>query len=442
MSRFAFFEQNTIFVNDQGRDLFVLLRMVQEGKIPLIGPSTSLNSDLGSMYFGPSYYYFLFPLILIQKDPLLFSSVVPVLFLLVIVLMTFMAKLIPKDVRLLFLFFFIFSSFGLYYTHFLWNLNIGFLLSFILFLIYIQFHQHITSRIFYLLVFGFVSGFAFQMHYGTFFLFAAIGISILKKYNTKKALFYFLGIITSFAPMMIFDIRHHFILSRTIYGIIASFAKDAKKEYFDLFSTGGSIFDAYIFPAIQIHPAIKTIIAVFVLMVIISYLIKAKDMICKTIFYGFILFLVSFVIFKREFAYYLACFFPFYCLGFSYLVLSLLKSKNKIKYGIIIGLVVYFLINTKEILRKKDEPLSLAVQKKAAFSIAESIQNKSNTVLLSAYPHHDDRNGIAYILKTKYSISENSKSENAFILCFSPCTKTKDARLIMVDSVSIYRIIK
>ena len=50
------------FTFDQGRDLLVVARMIYEGKLTLIGPTTGLQG----IFYGPTWYYFLAPLLFLS----------------------------------------------------------------------------------------------------------------------------------------------------------------------------------------------------------------------------------------------------------------------------------------------------------------------------------------------------------------------------------------
>lgn len=45
------------FLEDEGRDLLIMHRMIDQGRPVLLGPQTST----GNMYLGPLYYYLVTP---------------------------------------------------------------------------------------------------------------------------------------------------------------------------------------------------------------------------------------------------------------------------------------------------------------------------------------------------------------------------------------------
>ena len=167
ITRFIFLKQTAFFLNDQGRDLQVLLEMVRDRHLTLIGPATSFYAVMGSLYFGPYYSYFLLPFFLINRSPLFMTLIFPVLFSLIVFLIGFVQinKAFNQTTKMLLLILLITSSYSLYYTRFLWNLNLGLLLSILLFLTSLKYKHLILKNKKTLFIYGLISGAVFQVHY-------------------------------------------------------------------------------------------------------------------------------------------------------------------------------------------------------------------------------------------------------------------------------------
>lgn len=442
ITRFIYLDKTAHFVNDQGRDLLILNEIVINSKLSLIGPATSFHSTLGSLYFGPYYYYFLLPFFLLSKDPIVLTAIFPILFILICTLLI-KVKGINKNTKILFLIFSIFSSYSLYYSRFLWNLNLGFLLSFIVFLLFLLFNKAIFSKKIYLIIFGFICGMVFQVHYGMLFLYLALIIIFLKK---KRCLYYLTGFFLSFLPFIIFDIRHKFIILKTLLGVILDFFQKVGEQNFNIFHIFSKLFNSYLIPDLFIHDFWKLLFGFILLILILKYLFTKNTILFKLLRYSFILFLVSFFIFKRNFDYYLACFFLFYYLGFSLFLSNIFSKKRNISYILYVFIIIFVITNLHYYFSQNNYKYSIYTQNRIAEAIdskINSINSDINKINLSALPHHDDRKGVEYILLTRYKIQNYNKSRDKFIICYSRECFKKDYKLIYnVRDIGLYYVLE
>src|SRR3989344_6678554 len=130
--RLLYLNKTAFFVNDQGRDLLVLYNLVHNQQLTLIGPATSLTGALGNIYFGPFYYYYLIPFYMISSSPIFITILFPILFSFGLLLFS-RIKSMDWWQKITFLLLSGSSWYLIYYTTFIWNLNLAIILSLILF---------------------------------------------------------------------------------------------------------------------------------------------------------------------------------------------------------------------------------------------------------------------------------------------------------------------
>ncbi|MCX6732320.1 MAG: hypothetical protein NTV98_02155, partial [Candidatus Roizmanbacteria bacterium] len=312
ISRFLWLDKTAFFVSDQGRDMMVLHNIVINKSLTLIGPATSFAGNYGNIYFGPYYYYFLLPFYLLNNQPYFITSIFPLLFILGLILF-FKIKELKSYEKIIISLLLISSSFSLYYTRFIWNLNLAFLLSFILFSIFLIYRKKITVNGVLMLVFGIASGAIFQMHYAMFFLYICLPIFFWKSW--KNLLLYASGFIVSFFPFVLFDIRHSHVLSRNIYSLVVGMHPQIKTANFTFLQIFEKVFNYLLVPSINLYPLIKSLFMMGLYLFTIYFYIRQKKILNHFIALIFIVFLISFSIFKRDFDYYLACFYIWFYIG-------------------------------------------------------------------------------------------------------------------------------
>ena len=435
VTRFYRLGETAFFVNDQGRDIKVLYNMLINGKMTLIGPATSFAGQFGNIYFGSYYYYFLLPFYLISKSAYFMTGVFPALFILGVFLF-FLVKEFKFGQKFIIGLLLVFSWFSLYYTRFLWNLNLAFLLSFILFSVFLVFKKRIVRHGSLSLIFGLISGMVFQVHYGMLFLYMSLAIFFFD--HRKNLIFYLSGFILSFFPFLLFDIRHQYVISKNILSYVSSFFKfngtDASIN--SLMSIFAKMFDYYLFPLVSVNYWIKVILALSIYLSVIIFHLRKKREVNTFIAMSFIIFFLSFFIFKRDFDYYLACFMIWFYIGLG-LALYDLAKKTLGRY-LVTGLLVLFIgLNYFKYFTLPINSFGLAKQ----YFITQIIKDnllKNNTKELSIFvlPHGDDVNSLEYLMTLdNYDINSNAK--NKYLVCYGKCVGLK--KVLHSDiNISVY----
>lgn len=439
ITRFYKLNVTAFFVNDQGRDLKVMYQMLTEKKMTLIGPATSFAGAYGNIYFGPYYYYFMLPFYLLSQNPYFMTALFPMLFIIGVGLL-FLIKELKFGQKFIISIFLIFSWFSLYYTRFLWNLNLAFLLSFILFSIFLIFKNKIVKSKSLSFIFGLVAGMFFQIHYGMLFLYVSLPVFFLKR--KKNILFYLLGIVISFLPFFIFDIRHQNLLSKNILSYVFSLLKfnGSGLSLDSLLSIFAKIFDYLLFPLSKINHWFKVILAFLTYLYVIIFNLRRKKELNFFFAVSFIIFFLSFFIFKRNFDYYMACFMIWFYFG---LGLSIYEQfKKPVNKSVLISLLILFMIlNSYKYFSLPVNAFGLAKQNKIVGVIKSDLsKNKTKEFSIEVLPHNDDVNSLEYIMTLNH-LKTNLTSQNKYFVCYGPCddlTKTKN-KIFSDKDVSIFK---
>lgn len=436
ITRFYKLGDTAFFVNDQGRDMKVLHSMLVDTKMTLIGPATSFAGNYGNIYFGPYYYYFLLPFYLISKNPYFMTAVFPLLFIFGIFLF-FRIKELKFGQKLIVVLLLIFSWYCIYYTRFLWNLNLAFLLSFILFSFFMIFKRKITKDRLPSLIFGLVSGMVFQIHYGMLFLYVSLLVFFVK--NKKNLLFYLIGFLFSFLPFLIFDIRHEYVISKNIQSLAFSLFEFQNKglSLSSLMSVFAKIFDYYLFPSLAINYWIKVILALLTYLYIIFFHFRKKKVLNLFVALSFIIFLLSFFIFKRDFDYYLACFMIWFYLGSGLILYDLLKTlRGKL---VVSGLLILFIgLNSYKYFRLPVNSFGLKKQYDIVNIIKKDLlKTNTNELSVYVYPHRDDVNSLEYLL-TLENYKVTSVFKKKYYVCYTRCMSFKEAKAKLFSDSEIF----
>ncbi len=210
--RFYRLRDYIIFLGDQGRDVWVVKKMVLDGKFTLLGPVASV----GGFYLGPLYYYLITPfLILAGFDPIgpaIFIAGLGVITVAVIFL--FVKSQFSLGVSVISAFLYAISPILIESNRFSWNPNA---VPFFSVLFYIFLFFGITKlKIKHIFIAGVLLGVLFQLHYLAFLFLPATLIILFweNRIKIKDALilsvFLMLGLIVGWLPFIIYELRHSF----------------------------------------------------------------------------------------------------------------------------------------------------------------------------------------------------------------------------------------
>jgi hypothetical protein len=208
------------FTYDTGRDFLAIRKIVLEHKLTLLGPTTGLPG----VFYGPWWYYFLtVPFFIFQGNPQYVAIIIALSGIAVILLMFLWAKYFwqtQKGSLLLIVLIGIvaFSSSHIGNATQIWNpsllpLAIAFwLFSFLFFL---------DQKNWASLLMGLFSALVLEMQaaFGIFFFISqllALEVVYRRQWSFKKLVFFFTGALIIFSPRIIFELRHNFLMSKSI----------------------------------------------------------------------------------------------------------------------------------------------------------------------------------------------------------------------------------
>ncbi|MDD5074043.1 MAG: glycosyltransferase family 39 protein [Candidatus Shapirobacteria bacterium] len=216
------------FSYDPARDTEIIRQIVQEGKLTLLGPPTSVSVPdvpYGTTYFGPVFYYLLAPFLpLFSYDP--YGPVLAIAFLGAVgILLVFaiVKKLTNHSLSALLASLTLAVSEGaIFYSRWIWNPNLMPLFILLLLFFLVGFQEK-KNRL--LLFFsGGCLGIIIQLHFIAYFLFfLPVWVLLLDYFSSRNKkgffanlLFLFLGFLLAILPMILFEVRHDFLNTRSI----------------------------------------------------------------------------------------------------------------------------------------------------------------------------------------------------------------------------------
>lgn len=211
------FEENVMFIGDQGRDALIIHQIVTLEKFTLIGAPSSI----GMVFLGPFYYYLVAPfLLLFGFNPaglafgVAFFAILGTLVATGIIVQKY--HWIPA---LTFLGLIGFSSTLIDFSRFSWNPNLLPYLSFFTLFWFIKWLEKPSFK--YGVLFGLSFGLSIQLHYLALLLVVPFlllfGFEIKKsKKNQRMNLLSqltipILAFCTTLLPLVLFDVRHEFV---------------------------------------------------------------------------------------------------------------------------------------------------------------------------------------------------------------------------------------
>lgn len=223
------------FLGDEGRDAIVA-KDILHGKLTLLGPRASA----GDFFLGPAYYYMIAPFLLLTNyDPVGPAIMVAIFGVATVALIYFVGKdFFGTKAALIACSLYSISPLVITYSRSSWNPNLmPFFSLLLLYLIYLSVKRH-SDKLFFIC--GLIFGITIQLHYLTVFLgviiffYILIGEflenrkSLITRY-AKHALELLLGFIISISPFILFELKHGFPNTVTIFNFI--FTDNTSQNY-------------------------------------------------------------------------------------------------------------------------------------------------------------------------------------------------------------------
>ncbi len=217
------------FLSDQGRDAIILKRIVTLEKWVFVGPTTSI----GNVFTGPFFYYLVAPFMLLWRlDPAGPAYGIAIINTVGLILsFVFVYKNFGKVTSIIFLVFTGFSMNQIIQSRFSWNPNPVSVFSFLTLVCW--YNSMKTGRAKWFIATGLMLGFCLQLHYLTVLLILPMGleaiVTIIRLLRSRQVQYrislnhYFRNIflavasgVITFIPLILFDIKNHFINLQTL----------------------------------------------------------------------------------------------------------------------------------------------------------------------------------------------------------------------------------
>lgn len=236
------------FLSDQGRDAIILKRMVTLEKWVFVGPTTSI----GNVFTGPFFYYLVAPFMLLWRlDPAGPAYGIAIINTIGLLLsFVFVYKNFGKVTSFIFLVLAGFSMNQILQSRFSWNPNPVSIFSFLSLACW--YYSMKTGRAKWFITMGLMIGFCLQLHYVTVLLIFPMGLEAiltsvhllrLKQHRatlTRNLSNIFLAVtsgVVTFIPLILFDIKNHFINFQTLLRASSTGEIQAKNiAYIDRFN--------------------------------------------------------------------------------------------------------------------------------------------------------------------------------------------------------------
>ena len=326
------------FTYDQGRDLLAAKEIVADKNFTLIGPTTGLMG----IFYGPWWYYFLALLFLISKNPITITLIFGLIGIVTVGAIYFLTKRITKNSLVsasLATTVAMSQAFNTTSSQ-IWNPSLVHpLMTVYIFSLY-QIFQKATLIWFFVL--GLSSGFIFDTEaaFGIMLITSTVAAPFIfkKQFMNKKSLMFFLGIIIVLAPRIIFEIRHDFLMTKTLI----NWSSEINQNNMNLIQRFISRLDQFFLIFAQTFSQSNKLLAIPLLVLITVSAVTVRKKIGKDKFFKFLI-LTLFIIYAG-FSFYPESVWDYYLIGlpvifiiiFAILVKHLIMKNKILTYAILL----------------------------------------------------------------------------------------------------------
>lgn len=210
------------FLGDEGRDVLIVKRMIVDHKFTLLGPTASV----GGFFLGPIYYYFMLPFLwLWQLDPTGPAVMVALFGVATIYLVyRFTTEISNSWAGIIASSLYALSPLTIAYSRSSWNPNL--VPFFSLFLLYALWRTVLHDSRKAMLLAGILLGIGLQLHYLFLFLIPVMALWLFLYGNRnnmgKTILLGGIGFIIGYAPFLVFELRHGYPNTLSLFRFIAA----------------------------------------------------------------------------------------------------------------------------------------------------------------------------------------------------------------------------
>lgn len=225
--RFYRISATQTFLEDEGRDMLIVQRMIDTKFPVLLGPQTST----GNMYLGPLYYYFITPaLIFFAGNPVGPAIWIAITGVATIALLYFVgSKWFGKRAGFVSAILYATLPYPVMFTRNSWNPNLVPLVMTLLLWMASEIKLTDTKKSNYRHIwhFGLLAGVLMQLHYMALVGIGATGLFIVvSNYRAWRKLLVGLliglaGVLITLSPFIVFEVRNNYVNSRALIGFLS-----------------------------------------------------------------------------------------------------------------------------------------------------------------------------------------------------------------------------
>lgn len=337
------------YTYDVGRDMLSLWDIVYSHNITLIGPTTGLSG----VFYGPWWYYLLVPsFILFSGNPSGIAFTMVLIGIVSIVLSYIIGnKIGGKFLGFSFALLISASPVMIFFSTQIWNPNIVPLFVLLsLLVLYKIFTEENKSKLKYYFFLGLLLAITLDLEivFGLLFLIGIV-LSVIfivnKKIKLLEIFSFALGLLLISSPRIIFELRHEFLMTKSFIAFLTKGESSNNLGLLDIFLHRGNVLFDYFNSTIFIENRNIGILAIFFIIIVISFLYKKTDKIIKSFILTsitvIVVFLVGLSFLSHDiWSHYLVGLPVFYILLFA---ISINLFKNKLKNYILPLIIVLFI---------------------------------------------------------------------------------------------------
>lgn len=276
--RFWQIRDYVVFLGDEGRDMSVMRKMIQQSRPVFLGPTASV----GGFYLGPIYYWMAAPFLALTRFDPVGPSIMVAIFGVgtVLLLFKFLRETVGFYPAILASSLYATAPLIVRYSRSSWNPNpLPFFALLMIYFIYLAISA--KKSLFYLLA-GACFGILIQLHYLSIMILPVVLLIVLLNTKVKAlpkiVLLCALGSVVTFSPFLIFEIKHNFPNFRTILEFVTRPSTHGYSSY-DLLTLVQNYGNIFFENLSQLYGTLITKIAFLALSVftIIAFWLSYKD---------------------------------------------------------------------------------------------------------------------------------------------------------------------
>ena len=432
-----------IFLGDEGRDAIIVRRIFTELHPPLIGPGTSV----GNMYLGPLYYYIMaIPLLVAGFSPVGPAIMVAVLGVATIAFIWWVGRRwFNRTTGIVAAGLYSIAPVAIIYSRSSWNPNI--MPFFALLCVYSIWKVWKEKKNNWLIVLGIAFAFVLQSHYlglllvPTLLVFWIWSFINLKSNKSSKfkigkflkksliGLVFFSGLMS---PLLIFDIRHDWMNTMSIYKFIAERQVNFSTDYALVISRIPEIFNLIVKNLVAGRNTLAAVVLSFILIAGIIYLfieIRSKRKTAKIgpeyfiLLFWLVFAILGFGIYKQDiYDHYFGFIYPLPFLFVGIIISRLLSGRvfPKVLGTAVLALLVFVNLKSNPLLKEPNRLLQRSIH--VAEVIEESSGGQEFNLAVIADTNYEA--GYKYfLLKDNYPVVDidsqvaGSVTKQLFVVC-------------------------